>query len=47
MEDYFSAEGYSMVDNEKFLVSLLHVCNLSFQKFVYIIIIMLLLLTGK
>ena len=31
--DYFSAEGYIMLDNENFPLSLLHFCNLSFQKF--------------
>ena len=33
MGDYFSAEGYIMLDNENFPLSLLHFCNLSFQKF--------------
>ena len=33
MRDYFSAEGYNVLDNENFPLSLLHFCNLSFQKF--------------
>ena len=32
MGDYFSAEGHIMLDNENFPLSLLHFCNLSFQK---------------
>ena len=32
MEDYSSAEGYVMLENENFPLSLLHFCNLSFQK---------------
>ena len=32
MRDYFSAEGHIMLDNENFPLSLLHFCNLSFQK---------------
>ena len=34
MGDYFSVEGYIILDNENFALSLLHFCNLSFQKFV-------------
>ena len=30
MGDYFSAEGYIMLDNENFPLSLLHFCNQSF-----------------
>ena len=37
MGDYFSAEGYIMLDDENFPLSLLHFCSLSFQKFVYVI----------
>ena len=33
MGDYFSAEEHIMLDNENFPLSLLHFCNLSFQKF--------------
>ena len=31
MGDYFSAEGYIMLDNENFPLSLLHFCNLHFK----------------
>ena len=33
MGDYFSAEGYIMLGNESFPLSLLHFCNLSFHKY--------------
>ena len=42
MGDHVSAEGYVMLDNENFPLLLLHFCNLSFQKFAELTIIMLL-----